>query len=144
MSCEENGNGCGTGFSSLSFLFPIIAPIPSTVLSMLQGHDCPANLLDDCTQLDFGRSAGGKPSETEWDMQPQFDEILATAMVEIIGVEKSLKVLDRAADLYRERHPNSPLNADYVSTEGYLKMFFDDEDEHGIGALADVTGTSAR
>jgi hypothetical protein len=82
--------------------------------------------------------------KSEWGMQPQFDEILATAMVEIIGVEKSLKVLDRAADLYRERHPSSPLNADYVETEGWVKMFFDDEDEQGLDALADITRASAR
>jgi hypothetical protein len=40
-------------------------------------------------------------------------------------------------ELYRERHPNSGLNPDYIRTGGRVKMFFDDENEHGIGALAD-------
>jgi hypothetical protein len=70
-------------------------------------------------------------------MEAQFDEILATAMVEEIGVARSLKVLDRAIELYRERRPNSGLNPDYIRTAGCVKMFFDDENEHGIGVLAD-------
>jgi hypothetical protein len=70
-------------------------------------------------------------------MEAHFDDILATAMVEEIGVARSLKVLDRAIELYRERHADGELNPDYMRTAGCIKLLFqDDEHEDAIDELA--------
>ena len=57
-----------------------------------------------------------------WDMIV-LDEILAKVMVDELGVKTTLRILEKADDVFVEQHPESRLNVDFVRLAGAAKVY---------------------
>ena len=57
-----------------------------------------------------------------WDMIV-LDEILAKVMVDELGVKTTLKILEKADDVFVAQHPESRLNVDFVRLAGAAKVY---------------------
>jgi hypothetical protein len=51
------------------------------------------------------------------------DEILAKVMVDELGVKTTLRILERADDVFVEQHPEKRLNVDFVRLAGATKIY---------------------
>ncbi len=53
----------------------------------------------------------------------QLDEIMARAMVDEIGLDKTLNVLNAAEAMYERGYPRVRLNPHYVRAAGFAKLY---------------------
>jgi hypothetical protein len=51
------------------------------------------------------------------------DEILAKVMVDGLGVKTTLRILERADDVFVEQYPETRLNVDFVRLAGAAKIY---------------------
>jgi hypothetical protein len=57
-----------------------------------------------------------------WDMIV-LDEILAKVMVDELGVKTTLRILEKADEVFVEQHPETRLNVDFVRLAGAAKIY---------------------
>ena len=51
------------------------------------------------------------------------DEILAKVMVDELGVNTTLRILEKADEVFVEQHPGKRFNVDFVSLAGAAKIY---------------------
>jgi hypothetical protein len=51
------------------------------------------------------------------------DEILAKVMVDELGVKTTLRILERADDVFLEQYPEKRLNVDFVRLAGATRIY---------------------
>jgi len=51
------------------------------------------------------------------------DEILAKVMVDVLGVKTTLRILEKADEVFVEQHPETRLNVDFVRLAGAAKIY---------------------
>ena len=51
------------------------------------------------------------------------DEILAKVMVDELGVNTTLRILEKADEVFVEQHPATRLNVDFVRLAGAAKIY---------------------
>jgi hypothetical protein len=57
-----------------------------------------------------------------WDLIV-LDEILAKIMVDELGVKTTLRILEKADEVFVEQHPETRLNVDFVRLAGAAKIY---------------------